>query len=194
MYNHMRTHQKVPCSFCWAPIPVNSLTAHIAVCNKTVDKLSFLCDQCPFTSNRKQKRDYHIKSVHMKRQEETKAELLNNSCKICKMKLNTRKQLMDHVAEHSHEHDCGVCGKTFARKFALTRHLNTIHLKKKIESKTGFGFFEEEEVKRPASILECEQCGYKSKKPNHMKRHKETHKLIKVKELKCERCEYTSSL
>ena len=128
----MRTHQKIPCSFCWAPILVNSISSHMAVCNTSVDKVSFPCDQCPFTTNTKDNRDSHIKSLHMcKKKEETKDKPLNNSCNICQKVLSTRKQLMAHVAEHSHEHECGVCGKTFAKKSALTRHLNTIHLNKK---------------------------------------------------------------
>ena len=190
----MRTHKKNPCSFCWAPIPINSLTSHMAVCNARLESLTFPCDQCPFTSNRKDNRDAHIKSVHMcKKKEKNMTEPLKHSCKICQKELNTRKQLLNHEAEHSKEHECGVCGKTFAKKFALTRHLNTIHLKKKIESKTGFGIFEEEEVRKPASTLECEQCGYKSMKSNNMKRHKEKHKLIKVEELqKCDKCDFTS--
>ena len=175
MYNHMRTHK-------------------MTVCNSKKVNVNFPCDQCTFTTNRKDTRDSHIKAMHLHKEEERKkTEPLKHCCKICKQELNTRKQLVDHEAEHSNEHECGVCGKTFARKFALTRHLNTIHLKKKVESKTGFGFFEEEEVKKPVSQLECEQCGYKSKKTNNMKRHKETHKVIKAKELtKCDKCEFTS--
>ena len=117
MYNHMRTHEKTPCSFCWAPIPNNSMTSHITVCKSRLVNVNFPCDQCTFTSSRKDKRDSHIKSMHLcKKEEGKKAEPLKNSCKICKKELNTRKQLLDHEAEHSNEHECGVCGKTFARK------------------------------------------------------------------------------
>ena len=163
----MRTHQKTPCKFCWKQIQVNSLTAHMATCNQGVEDVSFQCDQCPFRSKRKDSRDSHIKSMHENKKEktnETNAEAPKHSCKICKREFNTTKQLRDHTTEHSQKHECGICGKQFARKFVLTQHLNTIHLKKKIESKSGFGIFEEEEVKRPALKLECEQCGYKSKK------------------------------
>ena len=98
----MRTHQKNPCSFCWAPIPVKSLTSHMATCDNSIANVGFSCDQCPFTSKRKDFIDSHIKTMHMNKKEETKetkAEPLKHSCKICKKELNTRKQFMDHVAE-----------------------------------------------------------------------------------------------
>ena len=52
---------------------------------------------------------------------------------------------------------------------------------------------EEKKVKMPTSKLACEQCSNKNKKFNHMKRHKDTNKLIKVEELhKCDQNEITS--
>ena len=122
LYNHMRVHQEEPCKFCFKKIPKNAMRAHLAVCENNEEKKSFSCDQCRICNLKS-----HTESVHKEEKEP----------KENKVTIETKRKLT------SEKHECGVCGKMFSHQFTLTRHLNTIHLKKKIESSAMFGFFEE---------------------------------------------------
>ena len=180
LHNHMRVHQEESCKFCSKKIPKNAIRAHLAVCERNQEKESFKCEQCPFISNRKDKLKNHTESVHKE--------------KDLPQKESTKETKRKPTKPTCEKHECAICGKTFARQFHLTRHLNTIHLKKKIESSTMFGFFEENEIVNQASTNQCDICGYHSTRTNNMKRHKEKHlnedKPEKI--TKCDKCDYTS--
>ena len=158
LYNHMRSHQKNPCNFCWKLFPKNSLVFHLSVCPARSEIPKFNCEFCPFESARKQKLKSHVSSVHQAK------EIKENK------EFKQKKLLPQHSAENLRNYECTVCYKTFPRKFSLTRHMNTEHLQKKLNMRTGFGIFEEETVSY--SQFECNICDYKTSRSNNLKNHK----------------------
>ena len=52
-------------------------------------------------------------------------------CQFCAKKTNSILEMCNHVqAEHCHSNECGLCGKTFAKKrILLVRHIFPIHFK-----------------------------------------------------------------
>ena len=72
-------------------------------------------------------------------------------------------------------------------------HLNTLHMKKVIESSQGFGIWEETNEYQFKKELICEKCNYKASQISNLKRHLKTHDVEKKKKLtKCDKCDFTS--
>ena len=152
----MRSHQSKPCKFCWKLFLTNSLISHMEICSARTEIKKIKCHICPFECERKQNLKSHILSIHIEpkeKKEPRKIETERYSCNICKKEFTQKKLLEQHSADHLNAYECTVCYKKFPRKFSLTRHMNTEHLKKKLDIGTGFGIFEEENVKY--SVFEC---------------------------------------
>ena len=110
---------------------------------RTLDKESNKCDQCDFKSNKEITLSKHMNTKHAEKviENDTELKICQSSefeCASCKDRVNTNKELGQHIAEHIEEientdiesltngHDlfeCNLCGFESGHKDSVKEHL-----------------------------------------------------------------------
>ena len=120
--NHVRLHHTIGdhvCETCGTSFETQvRLSQHISQTHQV-----FRCEECDlaFVGNFRYRK--HVNSIHLKKDSTV-------ACDQCDMVLVSRQQLkkhliLRHTKNEDRPHRCGVCGKGFAEKGKLTRHLST---------------------------------------------------------------------
>ena len=90
LYNHMKTHRKKPCKFCWNMIPEYSLPSHVKICGGSLEGI-LKCYDCDYQTTRKQDLQRHgIKHNAVKEDSIV-------TCKECKKTFAKDKYLDQHI-------------------------------------------------------------------------------------------------
>lgn len=92
-------------------------------------------------------------------------------CPLCPYSCRSKNNLQAHMIRHSKDKPfaCSECGKTYKSMTALRWH---------IRSHSG-------------KLFKCSRCPYEASQQSHLKRHLETHNL--VKRYKCTECDYSAN-
>ncbi|XP_046329352.2 zinc finger protein ZFAT-like isoform X1 [Haliotis rufescens] len=92
-------------------------------------------------------------------------------CPICPHACRSKTNLQAHMLRHSSEKpfQCGDCGKAYKSKTALRWHVRS-HKEGKFK---------------------CDKCPYEATQSSHLKRHMETHDI--VKKFVCQHCNYSAN-
>jgi hypothetical protein len=151
--NHMQKHQESQCSFCITTLPTTSLAKHKRICNDNPEQILIKCDQCPYETQRKDNLKRHVQS--------------HSKISYAPKKIET----MCRQVKKGVRSECGVCKKSFASKKSMMVHLNTLHMKKVINSSQGFGIWEEtnKESLRKDPLI-CDWCNYTASQTSNLKR------------------------
>ena len=124
----------------------------------------FQCEQCPYSTEKKQSLHHHKRTVHSAQEEHycdqcgknyaSSASLYAHkrshdpdhkrfACKLCPAKFAYSSGLSYHMAVHTGEKpfQCGQCGSSFGSGTALSRHKSVVHAEEK------------------DMVYQCEHCG-----------------------------------
>ena len=132
------------------------------------------CKLCDFLGSKVAIR-YHNNLVH---KEQFK-------CEHCDYKASRSNYLREHI-ESVHmgiRHDCNICGKNYKTSTILKLHMQDVH-EKSIHEKQLEKL--EREESQPGVTLLCDQCEYRTEKPQLLKRHIEA---VHLKKFLCSECD-----
>jgi KRAB domain-containing zinc finger protein len=130
---HMETHEGVRhhCDYCGQSYAqARNLKAHIINCHGDLEDLR--CDQCDFTTKRKDTFEHHIKFKH---------EGVRHQCDVCLSSYSRSTDLKRHIKTvHTNpvekvtvKHPCALCSSSFCRERDLRRHVRVVHADTKDE-------------------------------------------------------------
>lgn len=135
------------------------------------------CDQCKKAFVYKSLLQQHIQKKH---------ERIRYPCPHCTKSYTERHELSHHLKTHTGEglYTCQTCGKKFARKGELQVH-SIVHLVKSAENTCvceicGKEFGSVHRLRKHKNVhkdkqLECEHCGMKFRRQDHLRGHLRTH-------------------
>ena len=170
--------QKFQCEECGKSFVImESLNRHIKRDHKDP---KFRCKKCEETFSTKLDLHNHKFSKHM-------------GCETCGRKFegpNAPEHLRKHIKnvhEQKRNHICHQCGKTFQSKTDLTRHVDSVHLKKQIWKNIRKNY---PEGKKPTTEQACDFCKEKFSHYALLKAHLlSNHKSLMT--LECRKCSIT---
>ena len=116
---HGQGDRDKPCPYCAKQ--VNDLKAHIY----GIHEAEFnVCSKCDYRTRNKQSLSQHFKNMH------TEAEM--KTCEFCGgsyKRIDRHRQVTRCGQEGRARSNCDQCGKTFARKETLRKHIKIVHLR-----------------------------------------------------------------
>ncbi|KAG5669490.1 hypothetical protein PVAND_017377 [Polypedilum vanderplanki] len=207
------------CKICFKVLKSkNGLYTHFKkLHSKHLNLKVLFCDHCELKFIQKGSLISHLKSKHQKGKEiifecdfdgkifDSKGKLWSHmttchrtieKCKICGRKI---KNLNKHMGQaHSKEDEkvqCHFCDKKFICKEILNTHLKTHNKQfqcKICESKFSYKHKLNEHLKYHDGQFRCKICFKKFTQQGYLKVHLKTHNKNRIKNLKCNRCDYST--
>ena len=166
-----------------------SLQKHVNKTHKG-EVLKHVCEKCGISYSEKQRLTTHIKNVHegqgkqyeckrcaeifFTRQDLTRHKAKHTDCEYCGKAFegpNALESIKNHIRfvhDKIKKYKCDTCGKAFQSKTDMTRHVDSVHLKKPVWQNVRKNY---PGGKRPISEKCCEFCQQKFSHYVYLKRH-----------------------